>query len=264
MPQDQPKPTWGQKVFKRVNGTLTIYLVIAILFVATIGYFLMQEKTKLRTERTEAAEQAKNLEMQMAGLRAMSHLDGRVLKLEQELIALAKEKQRRGESNLDLDTPAVAFKICELAERYADDGMEPSMILGVIEVESMFDPKATSTFVKDGKSVPLARGLMQVLDSTAAPYLQRMNLERSANTLYNPLYNIEVGAAILVDEHRSWMAKGLEDTHDWHLSIDSYFWGDRWVAESLSGASSSRTTFATMSYWKKVRDAQNRWKEKGF
>ncbi|MBL8555903.1 MAG: lytic transglycosylase domain-containing protein, partial [Phenylobacterium sp.] len=66
---------------------------------------------------------------------------------------------------------------------------EPALVLGVTRQESGFDPS-----VRSGAD---ARGMMQLLPSTAAIVARRMGEPYSAASLYEPEYNMKLGSAFL-------------------------------------------------------------------
>ncbi len=66
---------------------------------------------------------------------------------------------------------------------------EPALVLAVTRQESGFDPK-----VRSGAD---ARGMMQLLPSTASIVARRMGVSYSAAMLYEPDYNMRLGSAFL-------------------------------------------------------------------
>lgn len=66
---------------------------------------------------------------------------------------------------------------------------EPALVLGITRQESGFDPG-----VRSGAD---ARGMMQLLPSTAASVAKRMGLGFSASKLYEPEYNMQLGSSFL-------------------------------------------------------------------
>jgi soluble lytic murein transglycosylase len=66
---------------------------------------------------------------------------------------------------------------------------EPALVLGVTRQESGFDPG-----VRSGAD---ARGMMQLLPSTAAIVARRMGVGYSASRLYEPNYNMQLGSSYL-------------------------------------------------------------------
>lgn len=77
-----------------------------------------------------------------------------------------------------------------LVEASREHGLEPALVLAVIEVESRFDPFAVS---HKG-----ALGLMQILPSTGAPIARRLGIPwRGPQTLFDPHANVRIGVAYL-------------------------------------------------------------------
>ncbi|HKH49210.1 MAG TPA: transglycosylase SLT domain-containing protein [Thermoanaerobaculia bacterium] len=66
-------------------------------------------------------------------------------------------------------------------------GIEPALIAGIIRQESAFDPRATSPVG--------ARGLMQLMPTTAQETARRMDRRFPSNGLYDPEFSIELGSA---------------------------------------------------------------------
>lgn len=66
---------------------------------------------------------------------------------------------------------------------------EPALVLGITRQESGFDPA-----VRSGAD---ARGMMQLLPSTAAVVARRMGVGYSASMLYEPDYNMRLGSSFL-------------------------------------------------------------------
>jgi soluble lytic murein transglycosylase len=66
---------------------------------------------------------------------------------------------------------------------------EPALVLGITRQESGFDPA-----VRSGAD---ARGMMQLLPSTASIVARRMGVGYSASMLYEPDYNMRLGSSFL-------------------------------------------------------------------
>ena len=77
----------------------------------------------------------------------------------------------------------------EYVEKYADKyNIDPLLIYSIIKAESNFNP--------DVKSSSNAIGVMQIMQNTAAEIAKNSGIElNSANDLYNPETNIEIGIA---------------------------------------------------------------------
>ena len=70
-----------------------------------------------------------------------------------------------------------------------DGGAEAALVLSIARQESNFDPGA--------RSGPGARGIMQLMPSTAQVLARRLGEPYSAERLYNPEYNLRLGSAYL-------------------------------------------------------------------
>jgi soluble lytic murein transglycosylase len=132
--------------------------------------------------------------------------------------------------------------------------MDLSLICGLIETESTWDVKATSNVG--------AKGLMQLMPSTARPYLANHQLGYSDKILYDPLVNVTVGMAYLFDLHQQYMELGVEKENEYMFSVNSYFWGQNNVAVLL-GKKDARVNGPNFAYAKRVLDAAKFYKEKG-
>ncbi len=92
-------------------------------------------------------------------------------------INIAKEAQKKGLYLSDL------FPVVTVPNTLAVD---PALALAVARQESRFDPKARSSAD--------ARGLMQLLPSTAKRVASRHNIPYNINSLYEPPYNMVLGS----------------------------------------------------------------------
>ena len=92
-----------------------------------------------------------------------------------------------------------------------------SLICGLIEVESDWNPKAVSS--------ANAKGLMQVLPSSARPYLRSERMDYRTTSLDDPIVNVMVGISLLADYHAGHIEAGYAKENDFTLALHSYFWG---------------------------------------
>lgn len=99
-------------------------------------------------------------------------------------IVLARRSDRDGVPLVEAGWPLVPISS-------QADGPEKALILALIRQESAFHPDAVS---EAG-----ARGLMQLLPSTAAPVAKAIRMAFSPRRLDDPAYNIRVGSAYLDD-----------------------------------------------------------------
>lgn len=239
------------KSVARSNKVLwVLFLVISIaLIVANVQNRKIERLNNGRYE--QLALENKNLQAMITQYRLTTHEAGVYLRLTEELLKVPAWREKLGPS-----LPYVANKAIELSKRHRDIGLTLPLILGLIESESNFNPRAISP--------AYAYGLTQVLRSTSLKYLHERDHQWSENVILAPELNMEVGIQFLVDLHDGYMSRGIEKREEWHMSITSYFWGERLASQTLGGASKDRVSFPSMAYWSKVRDAQTRWEKRGF
>lgn len=250
--------------FNLTNKKLSWWPIFYCFLVAISVYGGIFLNGKFNNSEAQWKMEREMFDLQIKSLSLMVGENGKILILEKALIEVSKQNRKSGIGDLGLDVPQVAHKILELGERFRDDGLEISLILGIIEVESRFDPRATSTYIdKDGSKKPLAYGLMQVVRSTSTSYLKDLGYTWSPEVMYNPEIALEVGVRHLVDLHRQYVSEGLEFKNEWTWSVQSYLWGERPIKESMRVDAYSKNS-PSLNYWARVREAQNKWKANGF
>lgn len=99
-------------------------------------------------------------------------------------------------SNNNIDNPEeVANLIYKLHIAYRSEGITAKVILGMIETESNFKPKAVCRPLNGGA---VSYGLMQVTPKTAEPILKVLGIKTATKAaLFKPIVNIYVGTIIL-------------------------------------------------------------------
>ena len=127
-----------------------------------------------------------------------------------------------------------------------------SLVCGLIEVESGWEPKCVSN--------ANAKGLMQVLPSTARPYLRCERIDYKPIVLEDPVTNVIVGISYLADLHAGHMEAGQETKDSWTISLHSYFWGTSNTA-TLYGKKDTRVNTPNFSYPQRVVKASQSYKE---
>jgi hypothetical protein len=132
--------------------------------------------------------------------------------------------------------------------------IDVSLICGLIDVESNWNP--------DIVSEANAKGLMQVLPSTARPYLRIERIDYKESILFDPVTNVIVGISLLADLHAAHMEAGYEKEGSYEISLHSYFWGQSNTA-MLYGKKDSRVNTPNMSYPIRVMERAKFYKEKG-
>jgi len=99
-------------------------------------------------------------------------------------------------------------------EKYRLHGIKPSLAISIIANESSFDHKAVSS--------ANAKGLMQVMDSTARPYLASYGIDWHRDVLFDPVVNTRVALDYLQNLHEIHIAEGLENEDDYTVSLLRY------------------------------------------
>lgn len=127
--------------------------------------------------------------------------------------------------------------------------------LALIEVESGWDPKATSSAG--------AKGLTQVMPGTAKPYLRVERRATNSDELYNPVISIIVGLSYLSDLHSSYVEMGVSDPNNYTFALHSFFWGGSNSA-ALLGKKDARVNVPNFSYPIRVMTVAKQYKDMGF
>lgn len=127
-----------------------------------------------------------------------------------------------------------------------------SLICGLIEIESGWNPKICSN--------ANAKGLMQVLPSSARPYLRAERIEYKPVTLEDPVVNVIVGISLLADLHAGHLESGYAKENDYTMALHSYFWGPS-NTSVLYGKKDSRVNVPNMSYPQRVLKAASSYRE---
>jgi len=137
---------------------------------------------------------------------------------------------------------------CALNE---DIGLTPSLIMGIMERESNFNPSAIS-YAK-------AYGLMQVIETTWAIHAADMAYGRFTEDIaLDPIVNVQVGIKELVRLRKYWLENGVDS---FLVTINSYFWGTTHTWELLT--KKKRASLPSLEYGKGVLDLAKKWEEKG-
>ena len=226
-----------------------VSLVMGAVVLSALSYSHLVQWQHVR----DLKDQNEYLQVQTQNLLLFTEDKGKILSFEE---ALAKTPLK--EAGVD-KVPRVAQKLLELSRRYRDDGITMALLLGLIQQESGFNPGIVSR-AADGKT-PVAYGLMQVVRSTATPYLEKMGYTWSPEIMYNPEINLEVGTLVLVTLHRQYMASGLEKRDEFTLSLLAYNKGEKTVMESYDGRVRNPIL---LTYAAQVKMNAKTWERKGF
>jgi len=241
---------------KYASAVFTLLVMITVLGVgAVVAGFVTKISSKL-SQIEDLSKTNENLQLKVRNLETMMDSSGLFITLQKELILASNNK-------LGVWLPDVTKKLLELQERYKDDKLTVSFILALVEVESNFDPKATSTAIIDGKQVNVAYGLTQVVRSTAISYLNELNYPWSQEVLYDPVLSLEVGIRYIIDLHRQNVAEGIEKPGDYNWTVLMYYFGERAVKNSMKLPLNSNSGIS-LQYWDKFNKSRRKWEEKGF
>ena len=186
------KPTFLKEIsfIKKASFVQTFIILLLIGLIST--YYAkvkaLEENTKFLKQHTE-------------NLLLFSNDNGRILTLEKRMTEDKVIEAALGEA-----LPRVAYKILSLSTQYRDDGITPSLLLGLIQTESYFNPKAISK-AADGKT-PVSYGLMQLTRETATFLLEKDGFTWSPETILHPETNLEMGTKYLVMMHRQFVEIG--------------------------------------------------------
>ena len=191
-----------------------IIAVIVILF-SVLHFFTIKQTEILQVKNEELSLDVQNLKL-------FQSQQARILQLEQTLLNNKGIREKLGQANI----ATFSFKVLTLADQYQDDGVTASLLLGLIEVESGFNPRAISS---SG-----AYGLLQILRSTATPYLRAKGREWSESAMFDPNINLQIGTEFLVDLHRIYIANGMEKKNEFTFSLAAYNMGEGTVKAAVT------------------------------
>lgn len=129
-----------------------------------------------------------------------------------------------------------------------------SLVCGLIEIESNWNPDVVS-----GSN---AKGLCQVLPSTARPYLRYQQIDYAEKVLLDPVKNVTVGISLLADLQAAHIEANKTDQNNWTMTLHSYFWGSSNTA-ALYGKKDTRVNVPNMSYPIRVLEAVKKYEKMG-
>lgn len=230
------------KEMKKKHPLLYFIGAIGLLIFLSYGviHFFLIKKTEDLQVKNDA------LALEVTNLKLFQEQSARILRLEQILLSNEYIKKQLGQDNI----PNFAFKILSTADMYKEDGLTASLLLAIIEIESNFQPRAVS---ESG-----AHGLMQVMRSTATPYLRAKNREWSEEIMFDPFVNMTIGTEVLIDMHRMFIARGMEKKDEWTLTLICYNQG-----ESAIKSATKKHNPVYLDYAVKVRMAARKWDSLG-
>ena len=131
----------------------------------------------------------------------------------------------------------------------ANKGLDPYLVMAIIKTESGFKKDATSN--KE------AKGLMQIMDSTAKEIAQKNNIELTNENILDPEINIEIGTIYL--------SQLIEKYNSVELAIAAYNAGhgnvDKWISQDTlkeDGTDAENIPFKETNMY--VRKVMRDWK----
>ena len=215
-----------------------ISAIIVVLF--SVLHFFTIKQTELLQVKNDS------LSLDVENLKLFQSQQAKILQLEQTLLNNKSIKAKIGQDNI----ASFSFKVLTVAEQYKDDGITPSLLLALMEVESGFNPRAISS---SG-----AHGLFQVLRSTATPYLRAKGREWSEAAMFDPNINLQIGTEFLVDLHRMYISKGMEKKNEFTFSLAAYNRGEGSLQTSINEKDKIYLTYVVT-----IKQAEKKWSALG-
>ena len=119
--------------------------------------------------------------------------------------------------------PEVAAGFCPATSFEPDEGfdLDRALIYAIVRQESYFNPKAVS--------VSNARGLMQLLPSTARDMDRSVNYRRNPSALFEPGLNMRLG-----QDYVQWLMAEFHSDGDLGRVFAAYNGGPSWLARWLA------------------------------
>lgn len=156
-----------------------------------------------------------------------------------------------------LATPRVQYPLAfwpQVARAAQAEGIDPLLAIALMRQESLFDPAA--------RSPADARGLMQLLPSTAEQVARERGQPSPADHLYDPDVNIAIGVAHLADLMRRYGGDPLTATAAYNAGVDAVGrWQERFGALPADELVESITYRETRDYVKKVMGNYRRYQQ---
>ncbi len=122
---------------------------------------------------------------------------------------------------------AQKVKLCDTIYNVSQIRQVPlDTVCAVIEQESGWNPNVTSPVN--------AKGLMQIMPSTAKPYLMIDKIPYNSDILYDPVINVTIGISYLADLHEGHIESGKSQRGDFTYALHSYNAGPTATAQIYS------------------------------
>lgn len=194
----------------------------------------------------------------------------KIVSIETKQPSESKEHQQRlkfeavlnetsAKQHLGFNIPIVTTTAFTLCDTFKNRGLTIPTLMGIIEVESNFNPMAIYRG-KDGLT-PLSYGLMQVTPGTGMPILSEMGYRWNAETILRPDINMKVGVIYLLWLHEQFTTIGVEGKNEFHVSLVAYNRGQKSVFDSVD---KNKRKAVPLDYLAKVKIASRKWENAGF
>lgn len=190
----------------KLSGSLNVLLALAVLGVVGIAAFYGHKMYQ------------KQSEMQVTQEMVLSNL--RIVNEQQVVSDIIHEKL--GDKLTTDQIAKMAFVIIDGCRR---NDIDPGLIMGLIEKESTWNPKALSPMG--------AIGLMQCMPDTAIRHFKQRGLTFSIDALYDPVLNVSIGIDILSDKQETAIAQGKATKGDFVQALYYYVGKDESYARGV-------------------------------
>ena len=188
----------------------------------------------------------------------------RVFSQERDIIKERNERFKKvlhsipnAKKHIGLDTDLMMRQVFEECETYKQYGLTIPIVMGIIEVESHFNPLAVGRG-KDG-IVPESFGLMQITAPTAKKVVTALGYDYDSRKMLKADVNIAIGTLYLVFLHQYFVAQKLEKSDEFHISLAAYNKGiEKVIAHLRQGK------YPSFKYSNKVMLTSQKWVKAGF
>ena len=182
----------------------------------------------------------------------------RINSIEKQIPGISKYMLLVKELSVAAGDRMTAYEVTEIAKIIIvqcalneDIGLTPSLVVGIMERESNFDP--------DAVSYAMSFGLMQVTQTVCEIHLPVLGYGNFSEALVlNPIINTEIGIAELIRLRKYWL---VNDIDSFIIVTTSYFWGIKNTWYLLN--SKKRANLPSLEYGKGILDLAKAWREKG-
>lgn len=206
------KNPWG-------HSLLNILLTITIIGVLGIAGFFGHKGVQI------VMDMRKSQEMVLSNLRIIN---------EQQVVSEIVHAKLGNKLPTD-QRARIAFEIYDGCRR---NGLPLHLVLGLIEQESTWNPRALSSMG--------AVGLMQCMPDTAIRHFKQRGLAFSIEALYDPVLNVSIGLDILLDKQETALAQGKATKDDYIYALYYYCGkGDTYAREVVARSVSYREKLDT-------------------